>query len=206
MEILEAVKGRRSINFFDPARGLDDAKLRELLELANLSPSSVNLQPWRVIAVRSPEKKKMLRGLAFNQPKVEEASAVLIVIADPMAVEGNQEMVIKSFVELGYLKPEMAEGYKKVTGAYGTPESLKRKLFAVKNTAFFAMSVMLAARGLGLETHPMDGFDEAGVKKAFSIGEDKIVPLLIGVGYLKPGTKLLPRAFRRRLDDFVQFV
>ncbi|MEZ4565597.1 MAG: nitroreductase family protein [Desulfobacterales bacterium] len=31
--------------------------------------------------------------------------------------------------------------------------------FACKNAAFFAMGLMLAAKSLGLDTHPMDGFD-----------------------------------------------
>ena len=84
---------------------------------------------------------------------------------------------------------------------YGTKESLRRKIFAAKNTGLFAMNLMLAAKGLGLETHPMDGFDEECIKKEFAIPDDKIVPMLIAVGKLKTGTTLLPRAFRRGLRN-----
>ena len=207
MDVIEAVKGRRAINFFDPARALPDEKLRELLELANLTPSSLNLQPWKVVAVRTLERKQALRKCAMGQPKVEEASAVLIMVADPGAMEENLDGVLANWVELGYMNAKTAEGYRSSAGTlYGDRTSMQRKLFAVKNTAFFAMSVMLAARGLGLETHPMDGFNEDAVKKEFSIGADKVIPVLIAVGWLKPGAKLLPRAWRRRLDDFVKFV
>jgi len=74
---------------------------------------------------------------------------------------------------------------------------------ATTNTSLYAMNVMIAAKGLGLETHPMDGFDEGAVKKAFSIPDDKIIPMLIAVGYLKTGFSLLPRAYRRKFEDFV---
>ncbi|MEK7308014.1 MAG: nitroreductase family protein, partial [Nitrospirota bacterium] len=75
----------------------------------------------------------------------------------------------------------------------------------VKNTSLFAMNIMLAAKGLGLETHPMDGFDEECIKKEFNIPADKIIPMLIAVGNLKSGITLLPRAFRRSVGEFVSF-
>ncbi len=206
MDVIQTIKERRSINFFEPGKEIPDDKLKELLEIANLSPSSFNLQPWRVIVVRDPERKKVLRQCAFNQPKVEEASAVLIMIADPRGLEDNLERVLDSWLELGYLRPEMRETYVNMAkNIQSTEDSVKRKIFAVKNTALFAMNLMLAAKGLGLNTHPMDGFDEDCIKKEFDIPEDKIIPMLVAVGYLRSGITLLPRAFRRNIEEFVRF-
>jgi nitroreductase len=67
------------------------------------------------------------------------------------------------------------------------------------------MSVMIAAKGLGLETHPMDGFDEDAIKKEFHIPSEKMIPMLITLGSLRQGTILLPRAFRRSINEFVKF-
>lgn len=207
METIQTIKERRSINFFQPDREVSKEKLRELIELANLAPSSFNLQPWKVIAVKDSERKKALRKCAFNQPKVEEASVVLIMIADPKGVEENLERVLKSWQELGYLKPEAVETSRQMAKTlYGPEESFKRKIFAVKNTALFAMNLMIIAKGLGLETHPMDGFDEEAIKKEFGISEDKIIPMLIAVGYLKEGVTLLSRAFRRPPDEFTTWL
>ncbi len=204
MDVIHALKERRSINFFDPAKTIPEDTVNELLAVANLTPSSYNLQPWEVIVVKSPERKQALRKCAFNQPKVEDASIVLIIIANPGAVEENIDRVVAVMIEKGYLKPEAAENAKKGPfRLYDQKDTLKRKMFAVKNTAFFGMSVMAAARGLGLETHPMDGFDEAAVKKEFGIPEDRIIPLLLAVGYPVKDLKLLPRAYRRELKDFV---
>ncbi len=206
MDVIQAIKERRSINFFDSGKELSDEKIMELLEIANLSPSSFNLQPWKVVVVKDPERKKALRQCAFDQPKVEEASAALIMIADPKAMEENIDRMLDSWLELGYMKAGMRETYKGMAqNLYGTVDSLKRKFFAIKNTALFAMNLMLAAKGLGLETHPIDGFDEECVKREFNIPEDKAIPMLITVGYLKSGITLLPRAFRRKVDEFVKY-
>jgi len=206
MNAIDAIKARRSINFFDPSRKIPDDVLKELIEIANLSPSSFNLQPWEVIVVTEQEKKKVLRRCAFDQPKVEEASAILIIIADPHAVEKNINNVLDSWQSLGYIKPEARNNYIAIaSNLYGSADSLKRKLFAVKNASLFAMTLMIAAKELGLDTHPMDGFDEECIKKEFNISEDKLIPMLIAVGYLREGITLLPRAWRRRIVDFVKF-
>jgi putative NAD(P)H nitroreductase len=206
MEAVNLIMERRSINFFDRDFELADDKLRELIALANLCPSSMNMQPWRVIAVKSPERKKALRALAFNQPKVEEASVVLIIIADPELLEANMGAVLSNWAKLGYLKEEAIENMKNsALLLYSDKESMRRKIFAVKNSSLFAMSVMFAAKALGIESHPMDGFEEEKVKKEFGIEERAIVPMLIAVGQIKPGTKLLPRAMRRPVGEFVRF-
>ncbi|MDI6728129.1 MAG: nitroreductase family protein [Thermodesulfovibrionales bacterium] len=206
MDVIQAIKERRSINFFETGKEIPDDKLKELLEIANLSPSSFNLQPWKVVVVKDLERKKILKQCAFNQPKVDEASVVLIMVADPNAMEENIDRMLDSWQALGYMKPEMRETYKGMANnLYGPADSLKRKVFALKNTSLFAMNLMIAAKGLGLETHPMDGFDEECVKKEFNIPADKIIPMLVAVGYLRTGITLLPRAFRRNINEFVKF-
>jgi putative NAD(P)H nitroreductase len=207
MDVLNALKERRSITFFDPERKVSRSILEELIDTANLSPSSNNLQPWEVIVVETPEMKKLLRSAANNQAKVEEAAAVMIIVANPRGAEENLDDVLNRQVELGYIKHEAAEKSRKAPfTSYGDPDSERRRIWAVKNTSFFAMSLMVAARGYGLETHPMDGFVESKVKEAFGIAENKVIPLLVAVGYPQPGLKLLPRAFRRTRDKFVSFV
>lgn len=206
MEVIEAIKQRRSINFFDPDKTLPEEKINELISLANLAPSGMNLQPWEVVVVTDPRKKAILRKCAFDQPKVTEASAMLIIIANPGAIEENVDAALKSSVELGYMPASAVESARKGPfRQHGEKDSVSRKLFAVKNTSFFAMLLMVAAKGLGLETHPMDGFAADKVKAEFNIPEDREIPLLIAVGYPRPDLKLLPRAWRRDLKSFVKY-
>lgn len=206
MNVIDAIEGRRSINFFDPEKKIDDATLRRLVDLALLSPSSANLQPWEIIAVTAPDRKKILRECSYNQAKVEEASVVLIIIANPGGVEENIKPMLESWANLGYIKPADIPAQEKIySSKYGTKDSEQRRIFAVKNASFMAMSLMISARGLGLETHPMDGFDPVKVHAAFNIPEDRIVPVIIAVGYPKSDLKLLPRAWRRPFSEVVRF-
>lgn len=207
MDILSAVLERRSINFFEQNAEIPDDKIKEIISIANTAPSSFNMQPWEVIVVKSKEKKKILRECAMNQSKVEDASCVLIIIADPLSLEKNMELIFDKQIEYGYMKPEMKETYKKVAlKLYGAKDSLDRVIFAVKNTALFAMNLMIVARGFGFETHPMDGFDSECIKDRFGISNTKIIPMIIALGYKQKGAELLKRPYRRPVDSFVTVI
>lgn len=203
MDTFEAFESRRAINFFDTEREVTDAELARILDAANLAPSSFNLQPWRVVVVRDAERRKALRACAMNQPKVEEAPMVLIVVADPATPEEFFDRAYDANVASGRADEAGREQVRSILPKlYGEPGSEARAVFAAKNAGFFGMSVMIAARGLGLHTHPMDGFDPDCVKREFGIPEDKIIPLLICVGHLRPGVEIGPRGMRRPVDEF----
>ena len=48
MDVIEAIKNRRSIRWFDKDKEVPEATLREIVALAQRAPSWVDSQPWRV--------------------------------------------------------------------------------------------------------------------------------------------------------------
>lgn len=204
MDLLEGITERRAIQSFDASRDVPDETLFRLLEIAALAPSSFNLQPWEVIVVRDKGQKKLLRKCAMNQPKVEEAPVVLVLLGNLRALETNSEEVVNDRLQKGYLKDaSQKETVRKVMyQLYGEPQSPKRLAFAAKNVGLYAMTFMLAARAYGLETHPMDGFDSNCVVEHFEIPDGKIVLMLIALGYPNRDFKLLDRPTRFPTDRF----
>ncbi len=203
MDTLENMLRRRSVNFFDDSVKITREELEDIFNLAALAPSSSNTQPWEVIAVTEPEEKEKLRASAFDQPKVTAASATLIFLANPDAYKRDNP-TYDSFVEKGYMqREEMEDYYDMVEGIYENYEEPDR--YAVKNTAFFAMSVMYAAKNFGWDTHPMIGFDPEEVKEKFDIPDNLIIPLLLTVGRFDSSENLLPRNNRKSASDFVSY-
>lgn len=206
MTAQELMQKRRSINFFDPEREVDDALLKKIIETAALTPSGFNAQPWNLFVVKERADRERLLPLAKKQPKIMDASVVLMVLADRDAWKGgnpSMELNWQSKLNDGSMTAEKREWFLNVlAGLYGK-NSETALAFAVKNAAFFAMSLMLAATGEGLETHPMDGFDHDAVRKEFRIPENFWIPLLLAVGYRKPGLKLNPAKWRKSYDDIV---
>ncbi len=204
-ECLRHIKERRSITFFDPDRDVPDEIIKEILNISALAPSGYNLQPWEVIVVKSKDKKEKLKEICYGQQKVEDASANIVVIANLRAAEEHVDRVLESWVELGYIKEEEREALREqILSGWKSPERRKRK--AIRDSALFAMCVMIVARYFGLETHPMEGFDEAKLKRFLGIGKDRIVPMIIAIGYKHPEKELLPRAYRFTFEEFGKIV
>ncbi len=76
MEIMEAIRGRRSTRkFLD--RPIEDEKLRAVLEAGRLAPSARNMQDWRFIVVRDEATRQRLAEAARNQEFVGQAPVVI---------------------------------------------------------------------------------------------------------------------------------
>lgn len=206
MDFKEVIKKRRAVNFFDPQRPVPDELLNRMIEAAALAPSGFNLQPWSLIVVTGEESKRRLQKLAMNQPKVSQAPVVLIVLADTEGWKsGNPsaEKVFSEMVKAGAMDESQREWFFGVTSRLYGSSTEKSVAFACKNAALFAMSLMLAAKDLGLDTHPMDGFDMEGVKSEFGIPSNFWVPLLIAVGYFDEGKALPPPKSRKSIEEIV---
>src|ERR1700729_193894 len=77
----DAIDQRRATPSFDGSP-IPDADLKKILEAGLKAPSGYNLQPWRFVVVRDPEQRRRLRAASYNQPKVEEASCVIVACGD----------------------------------------------------------------------------------------------------------------------------
>jgi nitroreductase len=205
MDLKQIMVERRAVNFFDPTKPVSDAELKKLVETAAYTPSGFNLQPWQLIVVKSNDDKEKLKAVAWGQPKITDAPIVLILLADRDGWKAGHPVVEKvwqNMVDLGYMKPEeraIFEG-----GAKFLYEGNEKSLsFAVKNASFFGLALMLAAKDAGLDTHPMDGFDHEGVRKAFDIPDNFFVPLILAVGHFNEQYKLMPPKWRKSYDEII---
>lgn len=206
MEYRDVVYARRAINFFDPEKNVTDEQLKQVLSLAAQAPSGFNLQPWNLMVLRETEEKKKLQELAWGQPKVSEAPVTLIFLADTNGwQEGNPtlERNWREMTQSGAMNEEQRDWFLGAAKSLYGSSGEAAVAFAAKNTAFFAMAVMYAAVSLGLESHPMDGFDQEGVKKAFNIPDHYWLPLLLAVGYPKPGLELSPPKWRKTPEETI---
>jgi nitroreductase len=80
MELLEAIKGRRSIRAFKQQE-VPEETVEKLIDAARHAPSAGNIQPWEFVIARKQDTKKKLAQAAY-QAFVEEAPLVIVVCAN----------------------------------------------------------------------------------------------------------------------------
>ena len=81
LDVLEAIKERRSIRSFTTENVSDDA-VKQLIEAARWAPSAGNTQPLELVVVRAQKIKSLLTMAALNQMFILKAPVVFVVCAD----------------------------------------------------------------------------------------------------------------------------
>jgi len=205
METKTLFNERRSVNFFDKSKSIDETLLKEIIDMAVLAPSGFNLQPWRIIAVKTDDNKKKLLGLSNNQEKITDASVTLIIVGDKNGFAESNPVCVEMLQSVGG-NTAIVDGSKKAAAfLYGSSEERKLK-FAESNASLLAMSLMIAAKDYGVDSHPMSGIDFEGIQKGFGLKESETVVMLICLGYFDASKQLYPRRPRRSYDDITSVI
>jgi len=205
MEIKTLFKERRSVNFFDETKELSEQTLSEIINMAVLAPSAFNLQPWRIIVVKSENSKERLFKLSNQQEKVKEASLTLILVGKKSAWNNDNPVWEEMFQSVGG-NQEMVDGAKQAAAfLYGSSKERELK-FAESNVGLLAMSIMIAAKEYGVDTHPMSGIDFDGIHKEFDLSEDETVVMSLVMGFFDKTKDLYPRRPRRLFNEISTIV
>ncbi|NVD69229.1 nitroreductase family protein [Duganella sp. BJB1802] len=203
MNIKHLIESRISANRFDTSRALSDADISELVRLATLAPSAYNFQNWKFIAVRTPQAKERLKEVAFGQQKVADAPVTFIIVGT-LAAHVGLPLALKPSVDAGIMPQTVADVWVGMAlhTHPGNPQLQRDE--ALRSASLAAMTMMLAAEGMGLASSAMSGFNAAGVKREFNLGEDDVPVMLLSIGYAAAGN--WPQKLRKPLQEVMEFV
>ena len=175
MDLLEAIKGRRSIRKYKPDP-IPEEILNKVLEAVKWAPSWSNTQCWEVIVVRDPKAKSEL--LTVFPPRgnpalssITEAPIVLVLC-----------------------------GKKGISGCYkGEPSTVKGD-WLMFDTGIAMQNLCLAAHSQGLGTVIIGLFDHKKTEGLLGLPENVEVVAMTPLGY--PATEGIVRK-RKELSEFV---
>ena len=122
--ISAVIAERRSTPRFGP-KPVAEEDLRRIVVAGLESPSGYNLQPWRFVVVQSREQRRKLRAASHDQPKIEQAPAVIVALGDPVGWrEGDLDDMIRIGAEHGYAHPSKSGEMRQMNAASGSGEKL----------------------------------------------------------------------------------
>lgn len=172
MDVMQAIKERRSIRKYKPDPVSDEA-VDTVLEAARWAPSWSNTQCWRFIVVRDAETKRQLAGALTDLAHgVENPSAEAIRSAP---------VVIVACAVLG------KSGYYK--GALSTDKGD----WFMFDVALAMQNLTLAAHATGLGTVHVGLFDAKEMAKILDVPKDIAVVEITPLGYPDETPGVIPR-------------
>jgi 3-hydroxypropanoate dehydrogenase len=166
---------------------VSDEQLHAIWDLMKMAPTSANMQPVRIVWVKSDEAKAKLATC------VMEGNRAKVLAAPVTAVIGYD---IDFHEELPWLFPHTD------AKSWFEGNEAGREEGAFRNSSLQGAYLMLAARALGLDCGPMSGFDPAAVNAAVFADEPRHrVNFICSVGYGDPAS-IFERSPR---PDFARF-
>ncbi len=194
MDFTNVCEGRRSIKKFDSNHAISDTELSAMFEQVRLTPSSFNLQHWRFVVVRDKDKKAALRGAAYNQEQVENASAVVVVLGKLNAHEDAERLYADA-------PQSVQDSMVPMIASFYTDKPTMQRDEAIRSASMAALTLMYAAHNAGYATGPMIGFDPEAVGKLIEIDNDHIPVMLIVLG--RQVGDIRDRPFRYSVSEIV---
>lgn len=195
MQVKEAIQQRRSIKHFDTNHVMSEKESHELLYHAILSPTAFNIQNWRFVIVTDKALRQKIRAVSWSQAQVEEASILIVLVADLMAWNKEPARYWKDAPKPAqdYLVPAIQQYYE------GKTEVQRDE--AMRSCGMAAMNLMLTAKSMGYDTCPMDGFDFDKVAELLNLPLDHTPAMFVCVG--KGIKEAMPRGGQLPLDQVV---
>ena len=197
MNVTQAITERRSVKAFDSHHRMSEQEISQLMSLAMLSPTAFNIQNWRFVLVTDPVLRQQIRAVSWNQAQVEEASLLIVLTADLQAWAKQPERYWKN-------APKAASDVLvPMIGQYYQNNDQVQRDEAMRSCGMAATTLMLAAKEMGYDTCPMDGFDFAAVSKLLNLPADHIPSMFVVVG--KALKAAAPRGGQLAMDEVVVY-
>ena len=201
-EFFEVIKGRKSVKYFDPNVKIKREEIIEMLNEANLAPSSCNLQPWRYIVVDTPEGKEKLGSANYNKIQNDTSAAMIIVLGDLNHYSKFDEIYGEA-VEKGYMTEEVKDGFEKGMGSQLENLPIDKNREGVYfDCGLWTMQFANVAYAKGYDTNIIGGFIREKVAELFELEENLIPVMLIALGKKEKNAR---PTVRMKVENLVRF-
>jgi nitroreductase len=160
-DLIKQLEWRYAVKKFDPQKKISQQDWQAIEKSLVLTPSSYGLQPWKFIVVQTPELRKKLTPLSWNQKQVENCSHY-VVFANKT---GLDEKYIEDFISLNCqvrnVPKEKLEGYKKMMiGDLLLGERKDRINEWASRQCYIALgNLMTTVAVMGIDACPMEGIE-----------------------------------------------
>ncbi len=189
MELLEAIKSRRSIRKFKPD-ALPDEYIKELIQAGRLAPSGINVQPTRYIVIKSEDARTKLKECT-PLPFVAAAPVVIACCIDMQSINSTKARV----KELREAKAFTGTPLDDENMDYNKEEQdkINIKSYLSLNAAIAIDHITLRAVDLGLGSCWVMMFDKEKVRNLLNLEERYEIVALLPIGYPDQSPSQRPR-------------
>ncbi len=184
MVFLEKLKERYATKAMN-GKIVPKEKVDSILEAIRLAPTSSGLQPFEVFVITNSELKAEIRKVAWNQSQVTDCSHLLVFAAWDNYTKERINYMFDLTNEIRGFKNEGWENYRQMLlEAYPNRDAETNFQHAARQTYIALMAALAQAIFEGVDSTPMEGFDNDELDKILGLREKKLrSTVILPLGY-----------------------
>lgn len=190
MEFNDILMSRYATKIFN-GKKIDEETLDKILEMIRFSPSALNVQPWKIKVVSDQETLDKLTKASMDQPQISSCSHLLVFCAN-QDMMGNAKKVVQAMKENKVPEANIEQFETVIKTFIGMFDEKAAALAEAQHNVFIAVATALyAAKSVGVDSCPMQGFDPVSYSKILDIPEELAPTMIVPLGY--PADQQMPK-------------
>lgn len=201
----KALNFRHACKIFDTSKKIPANQFLEILESARLSPSSLGLEPTRLLVVRDTNLRERLKEVCWNQIQLTSAAEVVVLKCQLQSMTPPSNYIDKMSFRRGKTDDEREKWIEFYSKFLQTNESngISLRHWVEKQSYIVGSSMMNYAAYLGIDSCAIEGFNERELNKVLEIDTFKeCVSMILTFGYR---VKEQQKRYRLSLDEIVEY-
>lgn len=183
---ISAMNFRHACKVFDNNKKITKEDFETILEAGRLTPSSFGLEPTRLIVLQNNEIREKIKPLCWNQEQITTSSQVVVFKSKVADLQADTNYVFNHINQR--MKDEAkTKAYLQRFGNFLINNNITTENmihWTAKQAYLMASSMMNCAAFMGIDSCPMEGFDQKKLEEFFNIDtfSERIV-LIVAFGY-----------------------
>lgn len=158
MNSIVNLQDRKSVKLFDGSL-LPSLEITNLVKACNLAPTSLGLQPVRLVTVTSKKNRDLLRAATYNQPQIDSCSHMFVLCVKTSMNKEYVKGYLKLIRKTRKVTKESLQGFKATILNWLARQSEEQYLTWAKNQAYLALGTLITVcANEGIDTCPIEGF------------------------------------------------
>lgn len=192
MDYLSLAQSRYTSKAYEPEKSIPAQALHQFLEILRLTPSSINIQPWKFIVAQSDDAKHnittaMPGSFSYNVAKITNSTATIIFTAKQHLDTQHLDNILNAEQQAGRLATaEIVAQQKSLRAGYIELYQSTGKIDTwIDNQIHIALgNAIYAAAALGFDASPIGGFDSVILDNALQLPQQGLRSVvLLSLGY-----------------------
>lgn len=185
MMYLEALQQRYSVKKFDKEKIVPAENIKNILKAAQLSASSLGLQPYEILVVESEDVKQKLIPAYYNPSQISTCSHMIILVSKKNLDENYLSKYFQHISKVRDIALENLDPFKNTINQHVERLSAEEINFWAEKQAYIVLgNLMFAAALENVDTCPMEGFNKEKIEEILKINtENESVSVTLALGY-----------------------